>query len=57
VTPAQWVVLSLGFTALVYIVTAVAYHFGARPGMALTFAGYTVANIGLMYDMFHSAPK
>lgn len=56
-TPAQWVVLSLGFTALVYIVTAVAYHFGARPGMALTFAGYTVANIGLMYDMFHSAPK
>lgn len=49
-TPAQWVSIALFTTAVIYAVTATAYQIGARPGMALTFAGYTVAQLGLIWD-------
>lgn len=49
-TPSQWVTVTLGVTALIYTVTAVAYHAGARPGMALAFLGYALANAGFIWD-------
>lgn len=49
-TPAHWVVLMLVTVTLIYGAAAAAYYFGARPGMALTFVGYVVANAGLIWD-------
>lgn len=48
--PALWVVLMLAIVSVVYGVTASAYQFGGRPGMALAFSGYVIANIGLIWD-------
>ena len=49
-TPAGWIVTMLAVTALIYVITAVAYQTGARPGMALAFAGYALANLGFIWD-------
>ena len=49
-TPAQWLILLFGVTALQYAGTAVAYHFADRPGMTIVFVGYVIANIGLLVD-------
>ena len=49
-TPALWVSLMLGATALIYAATAGAYFFAGRPGMMVAFVGYVIANIGLIWD-------
>ena len=46
----HWLVVMLATTAAIYTATAVAYHFNLRPGMALVFVGYAVANVGLIWD-------
>lgn len=56
-TPTAWVAFMLVTVSVVYGGAAFAYYLGARPGMALTFVGYVVANVGLIWDIFHSAPK
>ena len=49
-TPAHWVVFMLVTVTLIYGATAVAYNMGSRPGMALAFVGYVIANLGLIWD-------
>ena len=49
-TPAYWVVLMLALVTTIYVGAAIAYQFAARPGMAIAFAGYVVANLGLIWD-------
>lgn len=49
-TAQHWLIAMLATTALIYAVTAVAYHFSLRPGMVLVFVGYAVANVGLIWD-------
>ena len=49
-TPTEWVVLMLVTVSVIYGVTSVAYYFALRPGMALVFAGYVIANVGLIWD-------
>ena len=56
-TFAHWIALLFGIGGLLYIAAAVAYYIGARPGIAVAFVGYAVANIGMVYDAFNSAPK
>lgn len=55
-TPIHWVVLSLCAAGLVYIATAVGYHFIQRPGMVVAFIGYVIANCGLIWDAIRSGP-
>ena len=46
-----WVVVgSLVIACLLYAACAGGYLFANRPGMALTFAGYVLANAGLIWD-------
>lgn len=46
-----WVIFPLAVTSGIYAVLAAGYFFvQSRPGMALAFTGYVVANIGLMWD-------
>jgi len=33
---------------VIYVAVAVSYIFEGKPGMALTFLGYSVANVGLI---------
>ena len=49
-TPASWVVLMLVAVSIIYTATAGAYYFSARPGMALAFIGYVIANVGFILD-------
>lgn len=49
-TAHHWLIAMLATTALIYAVTAVAYHFTLRPGMVLVFIGYALANVGLIWD-------
>lgn len=49
-TPVLWVVTLLVVVSAIYAGTSFAYLFAGRPGMALAFIGYVVANIGLVYD-------
>lgn len=56
-TFAHWIAVLFGIGGLLYVAASVAYYIGARPGMTVAFVGYAVANIGLVYDIFHSAPK
>ena len=49
-TGAHWVVLMLLGAAAMYTVAVCGYLFGGRPGMGLAFAGYVIANIGLIWD-------
>ena len=44
------VVLMLGLVSALYAASVAGYLFAGRPGMALTFAGYVIANIGLIWD-------
>lgn len=45
--------LPLVFGILLYIFQALGYQFILhRPGMALAFFGYALANVGLLYDAF-----
>lgn len=54
---ALWIAISTGVGTLLYLVTAGGYYMGARPGMAVTFVGYAIANLGLIWDIYHSVPK
>lgn len=46
-----WVVLPLALAAVPYAVLVGGYYFiQHRPGMALAFAGYVIANAGLIWD-------
>ena len=56
-TPVLWAVLLLGVTAILYAGTTFAYYFTGRPGMAVTFIGYVIANIGLIWDLFQQGAK
>ena len=47
---AQWIMLLLIVVSVLYTATSVAYLISARPGMAIAFAGYVLANIGLIWD-------
>ena len=40
----------LTLTLVIYGATAGAYLFAARPGMMITFVGYVIANVGLIWD-------
>ena len=53
-TPVYWVVLLLATVSLIYGGAALAYQFSARPGMALAFVGYVLANAGLIWDALGS---
>lgn len=53
----HWVALLFGLGALQYVGLSIAYYFGLRPGMAVALVGYAVANLGLIWDIFHSVPK
>ena len=48
--PSYWVALMLGTVSILYLIATVAYQLGHRPGMAVTFAGYIIANLGLIWD-------
>lgn len=56
-TFAHWIALLFAIGGVLYLGAAVAYYMGARPGMTVAFIGYAVANIGIVYDAFHSVPK
>ena len=49
-SPALWVVAMLVTVSTIYLGAAAAYQFADRPGMALAFVGYVIANIGLILD-------
>ncbi len=45
--------LPLALASVLYVAQATAYFVVAeRPGLALCFIGYTLANIGLIYDAY-----
>ena len=56
-TPTHWVVLMLVTVSVVYSGAALAYHYSMRPGMAVAFVGYVIANAGLIWDALHSVAK
>jgi len=56
-TSVYWVAAMLALVSLIYGGAALAYYFSLRPGMAVAFMGYVIANAGLIWDVFHSAPK
>lgn len=49
-TAAQWVAAMLITVSLLYSVAAVAYFINGKPGMAVAFVGYVLANAGMIYD-------
>ena len=55
--PVYWLPPILVLVSLIYGGAALAYYFSLRPGMAVAFMGYVIANAGLIWDVFHSAPK
>lgn len=44
------VVLMLTAVSVIYAIMAGGYFWASRPGMALTFIGYVIANVGLIWD-------
>lgn len=43
----------IGVVTLIYVAVAIALLLrDGRPGMALAFAGYALANIGLIWDLW-----
>ena len=49
-TATHWVALMLVAVSVIYAATAGGYLFAGRPGMALAFVGYVLANIGFIWD-------
>ena len=46
-----WIVVgALGLAGVLYMVCSAGWLLEKRPGMALAFAGYVIANIGLIWD-------
>ncbi len=56
-TPTHWVIAMLVTVSLIYGGASAAYYFAVRPGMALAFVGYVVANAGLIWDAIQQAGK
>ena len=56
-TAVEWLVAMLSLVALIYGATAVAYQFALRPGMAVAFVGYMIANVGLIWDALQQGIK
>lgn len=49
--PYLWVVTPLLIATCLYAVLAGGYYFAlGRPGMAVGFIGYVIANVGFIYD-------
>ena len=49
--PYLWVVLPLALATCLYAVLAGGYFFAlGRPGMAVGFLGYVIANLGFIWD-------
>lgn len=46
----QLTALMLVTVSVLYAVAAGGYWFADRPGMAIGFVGYVVANVGLIWD-------
>lgn len=40
----------IGVVTLIYLGVAVGYYMDSRSGMAFTFVGYALANLGLIWD-------
>lgn len=53
----NYLVAMLAATALIYGFTSGAYYFTQRPGMALTFVGYVIANVGLIFDAMETGGR
>lgn len=52
-----WIVLPLSLAGAIYAVLAVGYLLAqGRPGMALAFVGYVLANVGLVWDALSFRP-
>lgn len=41
----------IGLVTFVYVCTAAALWYEGRGGLAVVFAGYALANVGLIYDV------
>jgi hypothetical protein len=39
----------IGIVTLIYVGVAVSFVLEGKPGMALTFLGYSVANVGIIW--------
>lgn len=39
----------IGIVTVIYCGVAISFWFEGKPGMALTFLGYSVANVGLIW--------
>lgn len=50
-SPSQMVLLTLAIPAICYIGSVAGYLSVDRPGMAVAFAGYAVANVGFAWDL------
>ena len=48
--PVHWIMSTLAAVSIIYGLNAVGYYFNGRPGMMLTFVGYVIANVGLIWD-------
>ncbi len=44
----NWAFWLIGATTLIYAGTTVAFFVQGKPALAVTYLGYTVANVGLM---------
>jgi hypothetical protein len=40
----------IAIVTLIYVGVAISFWLEGRPGMAITFAGYSLANIGLILE-------
>lgn len=40
----------IAITTLIYLGVGVSSYFDGRVGMSVTFVGYAIANLGLIYD-------
>ena len=50
-TPSIWVVSMLSIVSAIYLAASGGYLHLNRPGMALAFVGYVIANVGLILDV------
>ena len=41
----------MGIVGLIYVGVTIALIFEGRPGMALAFAGYAIAQVGLIWEV------
>lgn len=50
--PAYWLYAFLGLSSLLCLGASISYFFVHRPGMALAFMCYAVANAGMIWDAY-----